>query len=107
LRSQGPVHRSQALQSWVVTAYDECVEVLRDPATFSSSSETGTTPLAKTLNQQRLASPLGHVPVILNSDPPTHTRLRALVNRAFTPRTVEALRPHIEEVTATLLEETE
>ena len=107
MRRQGPVHRSQALQAWVVTGYDEAVAVLRDPATFSSSSETGTTPLAKTLNQQRLESPLGHVPTILNSDPPTHTRLRALVNRAFTPRTVEGLRPHIEEVTAALLDETD
>ncbi len=107
LRRQGSVHRSEALQAWVVTSYDECVQVLRDPDTFRSNSETGTTPLAKTLNQQRLASPLGHVPTVLNSDPPTHTRLRSLVNRAFTPRAIEALRPHIEDVTATLLDETE
>ncbi len=105
LRRQRRLHRSEALQSWIVTTYDECVGVLRDPNTFRSNSETGTTRLANALNRQRLASPLGHVPTILNSDPPTHTRLRALVNRAFTPRAVERLRPHIEEVTAGLLDE--
>jgi cytochrome P450 len=36
--------------------------------------------------------------------PPEHTRLRGLVGRAFTPRTVEALRPRIAEITDALLD---
>ncbi|MFE3660698.1 cytochrome P450 [Streptomyces sp. NPDC059165] len=41
---------------------------------------------------------------MLNSDPPKHTRLRKLVNSAFTPRRVEALRPKIQKVVETLLD---
>ncbi|MEU6672190.1 cytochrome P450 [Streptomyces sp. NPDC046727] len=41
---------------------------------------------------------------MLNSDAPKHTRLRRLVNSAFTPRRVEALRPRIEEIVQDLLD---
>jgi cytochrome P450 PksS len=40
---------------------------------------------------------------MLDTDPPDHTRLRALVQKAFTHRTIEALRPRIEELTHELL----
>ncbi|MCC6237129.1 MAG: cytochrome P450 [Dehalococcoidia bacterium] len=104
LRGQDPVHRSLALQVWVVTSFAEAEAVLRDADTYSSDLRVATSPLAQALNQQRNASPLGHVATVLNSDPPTHTRLRGLVNRAFTPRTVEALRARIETVTRELLD---
>jgi cytochrome P450 len=42
---------------------------------------------------------------MLNSDPPKHTRLRKLVNSAFTPRRVEALRPQIKDIVGQLLDE--
>ncbi|MFF4548331.1 cytochrome P450 [Streptomyces sp. NPDC001435] len=42
---------------------------------------------------------------MLNSDAPKHTRLRRLVNSAFTPRRVEALRPKIQEIVGSLLDE--
>ncbi|MFD7457069.1 MULTISPECIES: cytochrome P450 family protein [unclassified Streptomyces] len=42
---------------------------------------------------------------MLNSDPPKHTRLRKLVSSAFTPRRVEALRPQIEAVVKTLIDD--
>ncbi|WP_030603211.1 cytochrome P450 family protein [Streptomyces achromogenes] len=41
---------------------------------------------------------------MLNSDAPKHTRLRRLVNSAFTPRRVQALRPRIEEIVRELLD---
>ncbi|MFJ3307768.1 cytochrome P450 [Streptomyces sp. NPDC086549] len=41
---------------------------------------------------------------MLNSDPPKHTRLRKLVNSAFTPRRVEALRPRIQDIAERLLD---
>lgn len=103
LRAQDPVHRSLALQAWIITSFAEAEAVLRDPATFSSDLAMATSQLAGALREQRAVSPLGHVYTVLNSDPPTHTRLRGLVNRAFTPRTVEALRPHIETVAAGLV----
>lgn len=42
---------------------------------------------------------------MLVSDPPRHTRLRTLVNRAFTARRVEAMRPQVEAATAELVNE--
>lgn len=41
---------------------------------------------------------------LLFRDPPDHTRLRGLVNQAFTPRTVERLRPHVAEIARDLVE---
>ncbi|MFJ9742117.1 cytochrome P450 [Streptomyces sp. NPDC101166] len=41
---------------------------------------------------------------MLNADPPKHTRLRRMVNSAFTPRRVQSLRPRIETVAAELLD---
>ena len=103
LRAEDPVHFSAAIQAWVLTAYEDCERVLRDVETFSSSSYTASGQLATALQQQRREFPLGEVPTVLNSDPPVHTRLRTLLNRAFTPRAIDGLRPHIEEIAASLL----
>ena len=103
LRAEDPVHFSAAIQAWVLTAYEDCERVLRDADTFSSSSYTASGQLATALQQQRREFPLGEVPTVLNSDPPVHTRLRSLLNRAFTPRAIDGLRPHVEEIAASLL----
>ena len=105
LRAADPVHFSLALQAWVLTAWEECALVLRDDETFSSSSNTASGQLAEVLQQQRREFPLGETPTVLNSDPPVHTRLRSLLNRAFTPRAIEGLRPRIEEIAASLLDD--
>ncbi|MDE2697225.1 MAG: cytochrome P450 [Chloroflexota bacterium] len=105
LRAEDPVHFSAAIQAWVLTTHEDCERVLRDEDTFSSSSDTASGQLATVLQQQRREFPLGEVPTVLNSDPPVHTRLRTLLNRAFTPRAIEGLRPHIEDIAASLLDD--
>ena len=105
LQESDPVHRSDVLRAWLVTRYADCVEVLRDPALFSSDVRSARGDLAEVIRQRRESSPLGDAATVLSSDPPVHTRLRELVNRAFTPRLVEAMRPHIEQVARELLEE--
>lgn len=103
LREGDPVHRSEALQAWVLTRYDDCLRVMRDAETFSSDVMQAGGSLATALREQRRETPLGEARTVLGSDPPTHTQLRSIVNRAFTPRRAAALRPHIEDVTASLL----
>ena len=46
-----------------------------------------------------------HSDSILDSEPPKHTRLRSLVMKAFNPKKIEGLRPEIERITASLLDE--
>jgi cytochrome P450 len=59
--------------------------------------------LADALQEQRRTSPLGEARTMLTTDPPDHTRLRGIVNRAFTPRRIADLRPRIEEIAESLL----
>ncbi|MSQ36522.1 MAG: cytochrome P450 [Dehalococcoidia bacterium] len=104
LRAAEPVHYSATLQAWVLTGYDACERVLRDPVAFASNPYLATSAVAQALQAQRRTFPLGEVPTVLTSDPPAHTRLRGLVTRAFTPRIVEERRAHIEGIAATLLD---
>ncbi|PKN81039.1 MAG: cytochrome P450 [Chloroflexi bacterium HGW-Chloroflexi-9] len=103
LREADPVHFSAALQAWILTRYEDCLAVMRDHATFSSDAHNARGQLAEALQQQRRESPVGDVATVLGVDPPRHTEMRAIVNRAFTPRRVQALRPRIEEIARELL----
>jgi cytochrome P450 len=100
LREEDPVHASP-LGVWILTRYDDAVMALRDP-------RFGREGMA-----DRLEAQLGMAPDpsrtrdMLFRDPPDHTRLRALVSRAFTPRVVEAMRPHIQEIVDSLLDRVE
>jgi len=105
LRAAEPVHRSDALQAWILTRYEDVLRVLRDHDTFSSDARQAGGQIAAALQEQRANSPLGDTRSLLASDPPEHAFLRGIVNRAFTPRSVELLRPRMEEIVAGLLED--
>jgi cytochrome P450 len=95
LRTEDPVHWSP-LGFWVLTRYDDVVAVLRDqrfakePMIAAVAARFGISPGTIGLS-------------MLDRDPPDHTRLRGLVSKAFTPRVVERLRPHIQEIVDGLL----
>ena len=105
LRADEPAHYSETLQAWVLTRHADCLAVLRDHETFSSDTSHARSQLAGAIEERRRLSPLGMTPTVLNSDPPSHARLRGIVNRAFTPRRVAGLRPRIEEIARELLAE--
>ena len=96
LRRHAPVYHVEALDCWAISRYEDVVRVLKDPQTFSSASLL--TALLGDLN------PLPGVPFMIGSDPPVHTRLRKLVNRAFTPRAVAEMEPRIRAITKELIE---
>ena len=105
LREEAPVFWSQMMQVWVLTRYDDVLTALKDYARFSSERLRANNPLVQALESQRLASgPLGTTPTMLSTDPPAHTRMRSLVNKAFTPRQVDRIRPQMEQIADELLD---
>ncbi len=95
LRRQEPVHRSTDLNAWVVTSYEHCRRLLRDDETFSSDPTHASGGMGEAIARNRAILPLGMAPILGNSDAPDHTRLRAIVNRAFTPRAIADMRPKV------------
>lgn len=84
---------------WFITRYEDVVAVLKDNDHFCKDFRH---------TQERIPNETPSIQAAINrnmlfSDPPDHTRLRALVNQAFTPRRIEALRPQIELASRTLL----
>lgn len=78
-----------------VTRYDDVVSVLKRPEIFSSRAMTS---MLGDLN------PVPDALTLIATDPPVHTRLRTLVNRAFTPRAIAALEPRIRKITRAALD---
>jgi hypothetical protein len=98
LRELDPVHQSP-LGFWVCTGYDDVLAVLRD----ERLGREGFAPMLAAV----YGSPEEHAALprsMLFRDPPDHTRLRGLVSRAFTPRVIEGMRPHIQEIVDGLLD---
>jgi cytochrome P450 len=100
LRSEAPVLRTRMAlwlpKMWLITRYDDVLSVIKDPQRFSNVY------LAKIPWTPRWMRP--YYQHILVLDPPDHTRLRALVGKAFTPRLVAELRGRIETLCDALLD---
>jgi len=90
LRERDPIHFNEARGSWVLLRYNDMVDVLRDDDRFSA---------------ERGVQIEGAPKSMLSSDPPDHTRLRTLVNKAFTARTVRNLMGRIQEIVDGLIEQ--
>ena len=75
LRETAPVYYDEPRRRWLITRYHDVLTVLRDDDRFTAELDAITSSM-------------------LVSDPPQHTRLRALVSKAFTPRAVHELPPH-------------
>ena len=103
LRATGPVSLTDI--GWVTPSYECASHVLRDPR--MSSDEHHSTAYQALVAEQGgsdVGGVLSSMPVMLFMDPPDHTRLRGLVNQAFTPSTVATIRPRTEAVARELLD---
>ncbi|NRQ40806.1 cytochrome P450 [Nonomuraea sp. NN258] len=99
LRTNSPVHRHEGEPDfWAVTRYEDVVHVSRHSDLFSSAKKLA---LFEELPEEQIA--LQRL-MMLNQDPPEHTRRRSLVNRGFTPRTIGALEQHIRDICDDLLD---
>lgn len=101
LRDEAPVYHNEALGFWAVSRYDDCVEVHRDVATYTSTRGLNLAQLCHAEYGQ-VADAAG---MMIMMDPPMHERLRKLVNRAFTPRRIAEWEPVVQRVIGGLLDE--
>jgi cytochrome P450 len=101
LRSEDPVHWDPYLHVWVVTRYADVVSVFQR---FSADR----TPTPERLREMGLSqlTPVAQLMVrqMLFLDPPAHSRVRGLAAKAFTPRRMELVRAHIQEIADGLLD---
>lgn len=95
LRAEEPVHWCEPMKLWLVTRYHDVLLGLRN--TSLSSNRTGMYAQALPSSQKKAAQPLlSHISKWIQlTDEPDHGRLRKLVNLAFTPKVVNALRSRI------------
>jgi cytochrome P450 PksS len=105
LRAEAPVFRvtlPDRQSAWLVTRYEDVYRVLKDEG-FAKDRRNAMTPeqLARQPWIPDFAKPLTRN--MLDLDGVDHDRLRALVQKAFTPRLVEQMRPRIEQLTEDLL----
>ncbi len=84
LRESDPVHFDERRGSWLLTRYADVASALRDDDWLSAEQGPPTS--------------------MLVTDPPDHSRLRTLVSKAFTARTVQQLAPRIQEIVDGLLD---
>jgi cytochrome P450 len=106
LRAQAPVYRMTLPTretAWLITRYDDVVAVLKDER-FVKDTANALTPeqAARQPWFRKIFKSLKRN--MLNQDPPDHTRLRALVNKSFTPRLVDQMRGRIQRLTDDLLD---
>jgi len=88
LRARGRVTYLEGRQTWAVTGFDEVSACLKNHGAFSSAIGAGGSGLGSSM---------------IFADPPEHSRLRGVVAKAFTPRSIAALEGRINEIASQLL----
>ncbi|MFC4535496.1 cytochrome P450 [Sphaerisporangium dianthi] len=105
LRANDPVFWHEGEQQpgwpgfWAVTKHEDVVHISRHSEIFSSSRNLAL--FNEMAEEQRQLQRL----MMLNQDPPEHTRRRSLVNRGFTPRQIGILEDHIRDICHGLVDE--
>jgi cytochrome P450 len=96
LRDEQPLYRNDDLDFWALSRYADVEALHRDPRTYSSAHST----VLELMKPEPIAS--GQM---IFMDPPSHTMLRTLVSRAFTPRRTSQFEHRIREICAELLDQ--
>jgi cytochrome P450 len=106
LRATDPIHWDTRLDAWVLTRYVDVAAAANDARLSRAYTDLEHVRQELSASGRESVSPLYQLlsKMMLFSDPPSHTRLRALANRAFTPRIVDGMRPRIQHVVDELLD---
>jgi cytochrome P450 len=104
LRAEAPVYFSEALRAWLLTRYEDVLAAFREPR-LSSRLTSGYGKQLPPAVLEQLAPVLRNLASwAIFTDRPEHTRLRGLLNKAFTPKVTENLRPRIQALVDELLD---
>ena len=110
LHEQCPVFPMPEIGAVMLTKYDDVRFVLTNPDLFSSSGRGGgaknglQVAIARRYQEILRERGWGHVETLQRTDPPIHTSYRRLVAKAFLPRRIKAMAPHIDDVTRELID---
>lgn len=107
LRHGDPVHYDPKLDSWLITRHEDILFVQSDPLTFSVNKGYHTQQargMQAEFQEILRTEGGGYFPDAIMSDPPYHTRIRKLMENAFTAHRVKELEPRITAVVRDLLE---
>lgn len=107
LRREAPVHYDEKLKMWLVSRYEDIVTLLRDPLTYSDKH--GYEAMYASGHFEEFKQILernggGFFPDAIKDDPPAHTRVRRLLDKAFTAHRVASIEPRI---TAVIVDQVE
>lgn len=102
MRERAAIMWSPRGNQWLVLRYDEASSILRN-GKFGKRLDRWKHPQFVMRQAMKIFRRGGSKSILLQ-DPPDHTRVRALVNSAFTPRVVHDLEDHIQEISDSLIE---
>ena len=109
LQQQNPVYQDPVIGCYVVTCYDDIVQVNAHPEVFSNKTTQvfGREHSPVAAEVARRYQEQGFLPVhtLVSNDPPSHTKFRSLVDRAFSRQTVHDTEPKITELANVLIDE--
>jgi cytochrome P450 len=105
MRAEDPVHWSPRLKSWVLTRYDDVKSVCLEPERMSSDRLRPFFATVPGVESQRIANIMRYLSLwMVFKDAPDHTRLRRLTSRVFHNKSMQAMRPQVESISAWLLD---
>lgn len=107
LREQQPIRYDEQAGMWFVSRYEDLLEITRDSQTFSVGRAWNQTYAAGHFEEFKailIRDGGGYFPDAIMTDPPTHTRVRGLLQEAFTPSRIKKLEPLIRAIAARLVE---
>ena len=107
LRTRDPVHWNPETPCWDLTRYADVEVAYRDRRMSADRMSVFAARIPEQM--QETMAPILRIfnNMMLMSDPPKHTRLRSLANKAFNPRVVENMRAHIQAIADQLIDDVE
>ena len=105
VRAHDPVHWNKSDDNWYITCYKDLMSLLTDNRLSAKRIQAKTRSLSEDEHEKVSLFTDVISSWMLESDPPSHTRIRSLVNKAFTPHMIEIMRIRIQTLVDRMLDE--